>query len=89
MCSGTPGKVLQVMLPEALVETHDGAITVQALAQDAVCAGDFVLIYSGMIVRIISEQDAQEIQQSQDEMRLLQQEYLNTLQIAGDMAEQE
>ena len=89
MCSGTPGKVLRVKFPEALVETQDGAMTVLALAQDDVCVGDFVLIYAGMIVRMISEQDSLELQQTQNELRLLQQEYFNSAQLPGTNVELE
>lgn len=58
MCLSKPGLVIQVNDGMALVEVHGKAQWFNALTEPALKAGDFVLTHTGLIIAILTQAEA-------------------------------
>jgi hydrogenase assembly chaperone HypC/HupF len=75
MCLTIPGRVTQVQGAMAEVESGGRREWYNALAQPDVKVDDYVLTHANLIVAIISEEEAQRMQEAADEVeRRLQEE---------------
>lgn len=79
MCSGTPGKVLSIDGVMAQIESGDQHRWYNAMAQPELAIGDYVLVYADLVVKIISEQEAQEMSDMLVAMRAMQAELYQSL----------
>ena len=62
MCISLPGKVVAVQGPAALVETAGTGRWCNALLQPDLAPGDRVLVHAGLVVQVLSPEQAREIE---------------------------
>lgn len=74
MCLTIPGRVTQVQGAMAEVESRDQRDWYNALAQPDVKIGDYVLTHANLIIAVISEAEAQRMEEAAQEMERLVQE---------------
>lgn len=67
MCLTLPGLVIQVQGPMAEIESGGRRDWYNALAQPDVSVGDYVLTHANLIVAIISQEEAERMQQAAEE----------------------
>lgn len=68
MCLTAPGRVTQIWGAMAEIETEGRREWYNALAQPEVRIGDFVLTHANLIVAIVSQEDAQSMQEALDDL---------------------
>ncbi|HEY5989180.1 MAG TPA: HypC/HybG/HupF family hydrogenase formation chaperone [Streptosporangiaceae bacterium] len=71
MCISLPGKVVTVRGPAALVETAGTRRWCNALLQESLEPGDRVLIHAGLVVQVLSPDQADEIENAFAELARL------------------
>lgn len=71
MCLTVPGRVIQVQGAMAEVESHGQRDWYNALAQPDVKVGDYVLTHASLIVAIISQAEAERMEEAAREMERL------------------
>jgi hydrogenase assembly chaperone HypC/HupF len=74
MCLTIPGRVTQVQGAMAEVESRGQRDWYNALAQPDVKVGDYVLTHANLIIAVISEAEAQRMEEAAQEMERLVQE---------------
>lgn len=62
MCLSLPGRVMQIDGPRAMVETAGQERWCNALMYPDLVVGDRVLLHAGLIIEIVSEEHAREIE---------------------------
>lgn len=68
MCLSLPGTVVTVRGPAALVETAGASRWCNALLQPELEAGDLVLVHAGLVVEVLSPEQAREIEEALTEL---------------------
>lgn len=71
MCISLPGKVVTVRGPAALVETAGTSRWCNALLQSGLEPGDRVLVHAGLVVQVLSPEQAYEIENAFAELARL------------------
>jgi hydrogenase expression/formation protein HypC len=71
MCISLPGRVVAVRGPAALVETAGTSRWCNALLQSALERGDRVLVHAGLVVQVLSPEQAHEIEDAFAELASL------------------
>jgi hydrogenase expression/formation protein HypC len=71
MCLSLPGRVVQLDGPRALIETAGSARWSNALMFPELRVGDRVLLHAGLIIEVISEEHAREIESGFEELNAL------------------
>jgi hydrogenase expression/formation protein HypC len=71
MCLSLPGRVVRLEGPRALVDTAGAMRWCNALMFPELQAGDRVLLHAGLVIEVVSEEHAREIELSFQELGLL------------------